>query len=130
MDFVFDNAVNPAGLATELQAAGATVEQITADEGTVWISATGLSAARVEEIVAAHDPEVWEAMPAQEASVEQTLRARAEDALPKLVQGANAIKNGNLFSGLSVNERGYLELLGRVAAAEIRLLLRRLESAD
>lgn len=64
------------------------------------------------------------------AETEKTLRDRAEAALPKLVNGANAIKNGTLFVALTVNERAYLELLGRTDAALIRILLRKLDATD
>lgn len=61
---------------------------------------------------------------------ELTLRERADVALTNLIAGANAIKNGNLFTDRTVNERGYLELLGRTDAALIRLLLRKLDGTD
>lgn len=70
------------------------------------------------------------ALETAENAVEATLRTRAGGARANLVAGANAIKNGTLFADRTVNERGYLELLGRGEAALIRLELQQLEAAD
>lgn len=130
MDHHFTQRADLPALTTELQAQSVTVEEIYGNEVEFWMRTSGATRAKVEGIVAAHNPDAAAQRLAAERANEATLIGRAETALTQLKQGTNAIQNGNLFADRSANERAYLVLLGQSLGALIRLQLHRFDSTD